>query len=179
MKTQQDSKVRMVALENLKAMCKRVSGVCHRYSVTKVSRSRVHVEYSNPDEYGHEHPMTAVFPCYPSGFGDDAENPRVILEYLRIMNDNWDGEGWQAFEILRDCPVLWRNPEGNVWAPESNSPPGPKSGFGKEETKEDIQARIDWEVWAAGNARKNNHEALAQGHDLTRAEYQKLLEKLS
>jgi hypothetical protein len=112
MKTQQDCKERVVALENLEAMCKRISGICHRYEVTKVSRSRVHVTYSNPDEYGYENPMTAVFPCYPSGWPDDKDNPRVVLDYLRVINDTWDGEGWQAFEQLRDCPTLWRGEKG-------------------------------------------------------------------
>ena len=116
METQQDSKVRMVALSNLIAMCERVSGTCHRFEVTKVSRSRVHVTYSNPDEWGNEfQPMTAVFPCYPSGWHEDIDNPRVILEFMRVINDTWDGEGWQAFTILLDCPTLWRDPESNTW----------------------------------------------------------------
>lgn len=118
MKTQQDSKYRVVALENLRAMCKHMSGVAHTYQVTRVSRSRVHVEYSNPDEYGSPHPMTAVFPCYPSAWADDQckgaagtnANPRVVLDYLRIIGDE-DGEGWQSFEVLRDCPTLYRDIE--------------------------------------------------------------------
>lgn len=116
MKTQFDSKVRVVSVENLKAMCERVSGVCHRYRVETVSRSRVKVSYSNPNEYGTEHPMIAVFPCYPSGSReDDKENPCVVLEYLNVLGDNWDGEGWQAFEVLRDCPVIWRDPQNDKW----------------------------------------------------------------
>ncbi len=117
MKTQYDSRVRVVALSNLEAMCKRVSGMCHRYEVAKVTRSRVHVEYSNPDEWGNEHPMIAVFPCYPArDFGQD-EGCYVILDYLRILHDTWDGEGWQAFEVLRDCPELFRSrPDANDWA---------------------------------------------------------------
>ena len=119
MRTQQDSRVRVVALDNLEAMCSRVSGMCHRFEVTKVSRSRVHVTYSNPDEYGADHPMIAVFPCYPSGFQGDEDNPRVILDYLRVIHDSWDGEGWQAFEALRDCPTLWRSsPEATDWQTE-------------------------------------------------------------
>lgn len=107
----------MVALENLRAMCEHVSGTCHRYWIEKVSRSRVHVGYSNPDEYGHESPMFAVFPCYPS---DDADNPHVVLDYLNVVHDSRDGEGWQCFEILRDCPVMWRDPgidsvKGQTW----------------------------------------------------------------
>jgi hypothetical protein len=108
MQTQQDHSVRVVALVNLRAMCERVSGWAHRFEISKVSRSRVHVTYSNPDEWGAEDAMTAVFPCYPSGFSGDEENPRVVLDMLRVINDTWGGEGWQAFAPLLDCPQLWR-----------------------------------------------------------------------
>lgn len=116
-RTQYDSKVRVVAVENLRAMCARVSGcMCHKFWIESVSRSRVTVGYSNEDEWATPHPMFAVFPCYPGFDGKDAENPNVILEFLRVTNDNWDGEGWQAFDILRDCPPLWRNPNnGGKW----------------------------------------------------------------
>lgn len=113
METQSDQKVRVVALSNLRAMCERVSGTCHRFEVSKVSRSRVHVEYSNPDEYGNESPMVAVFPCYPTGHEFNPAgaqyNPHVVLDMLRVIGDNWDGEGWQAFQPLLDCPTLWRD----------------------------------------------------------------------
>lgn len=115
-KTQRDYPVRVVSLANLKAMCSHVSGTCHRFSVVKESKSRIHVEYSNPDEYGSDNPMIAVFPCFPSG---EEENPNVVLEYMRIVGDSWNGEGWQAFEPLRDCPRLWRNPETNEWKTEA------------------------------------------------------------
>jgi len=118
MKTQFDSKIRVVAVSNLGAMCQRISGVCHRYEVTKVTRSRVHVTYSNPNEYGSEFPMTAVFPCYPSR--NDTVNftasPSVVLDILRVINDNWNGEGWQAFQPLLDCPTVWRSGTDAVWS---------------------------------------------------------------
>jgi hypothetical protein len=120
METQQDTKIRMVALVNLRAMCERISGVCHRWQVTSVSRSRVHVEYSNPDEYGSERPVTAVFPCYPSGFADDKDNPRVVLDALRYFGGR-DSEDWQAFFQLYDCPVLWRRGEGEPWRTEQEA----------------------------------------------------------
>lgn len=109
MRTQSDTRERVVSLDNLKAMCERLSGVCHVYSVTVVSRSRVHVEYTNPDEYGSDYPMTAVFPCFP---GEEPDNPRVLLSILRVLRDSWDGEGWQAFDPLVNCPTLWRDPDG-------------------------------------------------------------------
>jgi hypothetical protein len=116
METQQDSRERLVALTNLRAMCERISGTCHRYAVVKVTRSRVHVEYSNPDEYGHERPMVAVFPSFPSPWlPGDKDNPRVLLDIHRVLHDSWDGEGWQAFTPLLDCPTLWRGPNGEGW----------------------------------------------------------------
>ena len=108
MNTQFDWNKRVVALSNLEAMCERISGWSHRFEVTKVSRSRVHVTYSNPNEYGSPNPMTAVFPCYPAT--NESDNPAVVLDILRVVNDSWNGEGWQAFQQLLDCPTLWRGP---------------------------------------------------------------------
>jgi len=84
-------------------MCSDVSGFCHRYSIVNVSRNRVTVEYSNPNEYGTEYPMRAQFPCYANG-----SLFLVVLDITRITGDNWDGEGWQAFTELLDAPA--RNP---------------------------------------------------------------------
>lgn len=115
MKTQEDNIVRMLALDNLRAMCEEASGMCHRFWIEKVSRSRVHIGYSNPDEYGNENPMYAVLPSFPSKqhfadpetdiiswLQDDRDNPRVLVEVMRVINDTWDGEGWQAFDPLWD-----------------------------------------------------------------------------
>ncbi len=110
MKTQFDSKIRVVALANLNAMCKRTSGVCHRYTVTKVTPNRVHVTYSNPDEYGNESPITAEFPAYPSDF-DGKDNPTVVLHIVRLTGARGDSEAWQSFCPLLDCPPLWRSPK--------------------------------------------------------------------
>ena len=114
MKTQFDHTVRVVSLENLKAMYERESAVCHRYHVGKVTANRVYVQYSNPDQYGNEDPMTIVFPCYPSTF-DKAQNPAVVLDALRVINDTHSGEGWQAFLSLLESPKLWRHPGGHIW----------------------------------------------------------------
>lgn len=121
MKTQHDGMNRVVAIENLTAMCEHVSGTCHRYWIESVSRSRVTIGYSNPNEYGSESPMFAVFPCFPNPFDTDGSNPFVMLtgvgSLLRIVNDTWSGEGWQAFEILRECPVMFRatSDVGDTW----------------------------------------------------------------
>lgn len=109
-----DHKIRVVSLANLKAMCERVSGMCHRYSVTKVSKGYVSVQYSNPDEYGAETPMVALFPVW-SRYGKDESELGVILEIHKVQFNNWSGEGWQAFQSLIDCPVLWRDTKDGAW----------------------------------------------------------------
>ena len=98
MKTHEDGMYRVVSLDNLVAMCEAASGTCHRYWIAKVSRSRVHIGYSNPDEYGGDAPMFAILPCFPSGWPGDAENPRVLIHCMLVVGDSWNGEGWQAFE---------------------------------------------------------------------------------
>lgn len=105
MKTQFDHNQRVVSLANLEAMCDRVSGTCHRYQVVKVTTNRVHVEYSNPDEYANDHPMLAVLPCWPADF-NDKDNRAVVLTILRVVGDSWDGEGWQAFDPVMNCSPL-------------------------------------------------------------------------
>lgn len=117
MQTQSDTSERVVSLANLRAMCKHASGTAHRYTVVKVSRSRVHVEYSNPNEYGTDYPMLAVFPCYPSTWPGDEDNPRVVLSIHRVIGDNWGGEGWQAFYPVVDGPKMFRG-DGDSWESE-------------------------------------------------------------
>lgn len=124
MRTQYDDKVRVVSLDNLKAMCARISGHAHVYEVSKVTRSRVHVTYSNPTEYGTPRPMTAVFPTYPlerSWVQGEPANDHVVLDIMRVTNDTWDGEGWQAFHLLLDCPKLWRSPHDGKWRTEEEA----------------------------------------------------------
>lgn len=117
MKTQQDNKVRMVALDNLVAMCTRASVIAHRFQVSKVTRSRVHVTYNNPDEYGYGCAVTAILPCFPSVWPDDAENPRVLLEPLRVVGgrDSHDQEAaYQSIEALvLNGPTMFR--AGDQW----------------------------------------------------------------
>ena len=103
-----DTHYRIVSLESLKAMCKRVSGHCHRFEVESASRSRCRVVYSNPNEYGHESPVTMVLPVYP-GISDDPENPNVVLDPIRIISAP---EGEQNpvdmfYEVLH-CETLFR-----------------------------------------------------------------------
>jgi len=108
--TQFDWSKRVVSLENLRQMCKELSGHCHRFSVTKMtSTNRVYVSYSNPDEYGNEDPIIAAFPWYPNDFDD--KNPAVVLDMIGIVNDP-SGYGYQAFDALIDGPKLWRDLDG-------------------------------------------------------------------
>ncbi|KKL89576.1 hypothetical protein LCGC14_1913340, partial [marine sediment metagenome] len=87
--------------DNLHAMCAHASSMCHKYWISTVSRSRVHVGYSNPDEHGKENPMYVVLPSFPSPWPDDKRNnPRVLIEPMRVINDTWNGEGHQAFDML-------------------------------------------------------------------------------
>jgi hypothetical protein len=104
-KTQFDYQQRIVALNNLEAMCKRISGTCHTFKIAKVWANRVHVEYSNPDEYGSPEPITAVYPCYKQH-----DNAAVVLDavnYLGCTGKN--EEAWQAFAQLTDCEKLFRS----------------------------------------------------------------------
>jgi len=115
MNTHFDKKVRVVSLENLKAMCDRASGECHRFEVTKVTRSRVHVTYSNPDEYAVDHPVTAVYPIYPNVF--ESENPSVVLDVITMYGPEPDID---CFYLIEECGPLFRHERNGkvVWESE-------------------------------------------------------------
>lgn len=120
MDIQTDQRIRCVALSNLRAMCERVSGMCHSFDVDEPGDSAryVRVTYSNPDEYGCNYPMTALYPIvtrYPDALNHSG-GPLVALHIERVEHDSWDGEGWQAFQPIEDCPELWRNPKTGGWA---------------------------------------------------------------
>lgn len=102
MTTHFDHSQRVVGLNNLEAMCKRVSGTCHRFAVNKVTDNRVYVSYSNPDEYGSERPITAVLPAYPAH-----DNVAVVFHPLKFTGGR-DEYDYQAFEQLWDCEPLHR-----------------------------------------------------------------------
>lgn len=104
-RTQFDGAERVVALSNLEAMCDRVSGTCRCFSVVKVTTNSVHVQYSNPNEYGSESPVTAIYPTFRNQF-DGADNPFVVLHATNYLNDK--NEAWQSFCQLTDCEPLYR-----------------------------------------------------------------------
>ena len=115
MQTQEDSTYRTVALVNLKAMCNEISGMCHTYSVVDVKDHTVSIEYSNPDEYGNNAPITAVLPCYPSTWPGDEDNPRVVFT---IIGDDApdDVDAYQCFTPVFDCRTRWRDPATGQWS---------------------------------------------------------------
>lgn len=99
-----------VSLNVLQEACRRISGMCHRYTV-EASRNRAYLTYSNPNEYGSESPMTAVLPAYEEGWPE--KYTVVVLDILRVQNDTWHGEGWQAFDQVLDLAKrLHRDLEG-------------------------------------------------------------------
>jgi hypothetical protein len=126
METQQDNKVRLVALANLAAMCKHVSGTCHRYWIETVTETYVVVGYSNPNEYGTDDPVFATYPCYPSGWPGDEDNPRVVLAMIADAPGYETPEDFpeadQCFQCIDDCPILWRHPETGEWSEETEKP---------------------------------------------------------
>ncbi|KKK95360.1 hypothetical protein LCGC14_2673560, partial [marine sediment metagenome] len=95
-----DHRLRAVSVANLEAMCARASGMCHRYILDGVTKTRAYVEYSNPDEYGHESPMVAVLPVIHGLYGSDV--PAVVLSIMNVQKDNQHGEGWQSFGCIVD-----------------------------------------------------------------------------
>lgn len=110
MNAQFDHRERVVSLDNLEAMCARHSSTCHRFAVVprhSPRGNRLRVVYSNPDEYGNECPTVAVLPCYPQH-----ESLAVVLDPVRYVGGRRDDESWQAFQVLWDCPQLWRGSDG-------------------------------------------------------------------
>ena len=120
MQTQGDMTVRMVTLANLRAMCARVNGICHAFSVD-VGATRASVTYSNPDEYGNARPYTARFPLAPNAF--DTSNPWIIFTLASDhgAEDEYGRDScYQIIDAEIICaPVLWRDPVTGAWREES------------------------------------------------------------
>jgi hypothetical protein len=116
MKTQIDIKVRMVALDNLRAMCERASGPTKQYEVSNVSRSRVTVTH-HWWAANERHTASIVFPCYPSPHDGDkgpggVYNPRVVLDPIGSINDP-HGTAYQAVgAAITQAATLWMSPLG-------------------------------------------------------------------
>lgn len=116
-----DYPTREVSISNLYAMCDYSSGTVRSYYVYQHTKNRIHVAYTNPDEYGNTQLVVAVFVRYN-------HNPEVVIfspiRYYAVgkvnrNNPYYDGD-WIAscFDLLLNCPVLWRNPDTKEWKPE-------------------------------------------------------------
>ena len=112
---QSDNPARVVTLANLRAMCDRASGMCHRFWVESYSANRVKVGYSNPDEYVTDNPTYAIFPAWVDGaFGE--KTLYVVLGHMIAVVNDPDGLNDQYFCPVTDCPTLWRsNPDTDDW----------------------------------------------------------------
>jgi hypothetical protein len=108
MPTNHDHSVRVVALANLEAMCKYVSNSAGVFTIGKISRSRIHVEYTYHSWSSGTLIATVIFPCYPSPYNGDDKNPRIVLDPMRVVGDPHDilADFWKP---LLACPVL--NPQ--------------------------------------------------------------------
>ena len=118
---QMDSQARIVALANLRAMCARASGVCHRFTVESVTANRAIVAYSNPNEYGSECPIRVSYPVIPSGFSGHSDSVLVVLQCVRVTGgrDEFDRDG--ICDILlqvTEMEQLWRDPTSGQWQTE-------------------------------------------------------------
>ena len=102
-----DHNVRVVSIDNLRAMCANQSGVCHTFTVDEPGRHTVKVWYSNPDEYGTSHQVAAVYPTYPA-FGTIA----VVMHPVNFILYGEDEEYIaQVFNNNIECATSF------VWSP--------------------------------------------------------------
>ena len=125
--SQFDHRIRVVSLANLHAMCARVSGTCHTFTVDDPAvhpapsgdALSVRVTYSNPTEYGTPEPISIVFPVVYI-YGPDS--PAVILEGIDWLDDYIDPDDvgldgmFQAFWTVTACPQLFAStPDASDW----------------------------------------------------------------
>ena len=94
----------LVELGILEEACAVSSGMCRKYTVEE-GKTQVTVCFSNPDEYGNDQPVGAVFPLVKTQTGK-----AVLLEALRYRGEQSDGRNpyrdpefvWQCFSPLLD-----------------------------------------------------------------------------
>ena len=113
MKPYTDHLRRVVSFEVLDAMCEKVSGVVHTYRPVKLTERYCYIRFSNPDEYGFENPVTAVYPAYRMGIVGQTMIC-VVLDPVRIINDVENVVG-EAFDRLTGCPTMHRHPKTGEW----------------------------------------------------------------
>lgn len=113
MKTQFNWLVRVVALENLEAMCDECSGGAYEFGIVKTTPHRVYVRCSGFDGIDRQPPpIAAVYPCYQ--LPDDPGEVSVVLDPIRYTGDRAD-EAFRAFDILTDC-AMYYNTDWQCWA---------------------------------------------------------------
>lgn len=119
-----DWQQRVVSLANLEAMCEHITErySARRWSVDRVTAAFAYVSFSNPDEYGHAHPITMQFPVYwGRSIGKIEPVAHVVLDAIHYMHDPEDIGHDFAFMPLKECPKLWRNPETEEWHAEPDA----------------------------------------------------------
>lgn len=115
MKPYIDHQVRVVSFEALDAMCEHISSPpCHVYRPVRVTKQYCYIEYSNPNEYGTPDPVTAVYPVYRQDICGQTMWC-IVLDMVRIVNNDEGDTMWQAFECLRSCPTLHRDAVTGEW----------------------------------------------------------------
>lgn len=117
-----DTTIRLVSMENLDAMVRRLSDrFGMRYEITTVGSARVGVtaHSADCDDAGNEthYSVTAFFKTmmYAGNIGVLIGDIQTIYRGERSAADS---EDWQLFTPLMDCPKLWRNPKNGVWMTE-------------------------------------------------------------
>lgn len=116
LKSYTDHMVRVVSFEALDAMCEYVSGVSHKFCPVKLTARYCYIQYENPDEYGTPDPVTAVYPLYREEIGGETMIC-VVLDLVKVLNNDEAGTMWQVFERLTTCPTLYRDPQTGEWLP--------------------------------------------------------------
>lgn len=65
------------------------SGVCHRYGISSIGANRIKIGYSNPNEYGTDDWVYAVYPIY-SYTAFSRKTTIVVLDLVDVINDPHD-----------------------------------------------------------------------------------------
>jgi hypothetical protein len=108
----QDTLTRVVDFDTLRRMCEAASGIAHSYTV-EAGRTRVRLEYTNPDEYGRARPYVAFLPCWQ-------ESGRVMVA-LTVTRD-YGAENEHGRE---SC---WQNVDAEILSAPAIRPDGTRDG---------------------------------------------------
>ena len=95
--------LKAMTITEIATVCRAISGVCHVYKIEKVTRRRVCVSYSNPNEYGTPRPIRAYFPIVLF----TPNNDQQTIACLEFAHYAGAGDDWQAFHALTCARVEW------------------------------------------------------------------------